>query len=329
MTVKCSLCGKGCGLYGLLSWKLKDGVFCNQCYKNFRKIGLDVGENWYSDSYTIAEAKNILVNSEAWKEEILKRNEEYIQLQQLNTKCLICKTDLSGVLSAKYFTSDGRALCFDCKEGAMTISPKEFLENKDNYIENHDSNFFLENMGHIEFPHTLLVVNFNKQCFYDKSGFFTNSKSVFSFDSVIKFESDMYTYEVTVGKKGHPIARAVIGKAVFGPAGAVVGAMTAKNTKHQETRGGKKYISIYQKDNSEKSGIRKREFYCKDDLEVAKLEDCLKRVFDFRDEQKQVQKNAIMDGNEYTQLIELKKLLDLEIITQEEFDKKKKELLNL
>lgn len=327
----CSFCGGKTGI--LQCWNLKDGQYCKNCNKCFAAVGFSYPETWDMHDFTVAEAKNILENPEKWRPVAEARMRARKNIKEENKKCFICGTSLAGALSAKWMTSDGRALCIRCRDNAITISPQEFLQGKDKYIESHSSQFFKENMGKVEYPHPSLSVNYTKQRFYYEGELFTEIDSVFSFDSVIKFESDTDTYEVTVGKSGHPIARAVVGGLVFGGAGAVVGAMTAKNNKHKETREGLKYIYIYHRDSLKPDTIRKR--VCNSiiggDLGIIKLEDCLKRVFEFRDEQKEQKKinsyNASANG--YSELIELKKLLDMGIITQEEFDAKKKMVLGL
>ncbi|MCM1237215.1 MAG: SHOCT domain-containing protein [Ruminococcus flavefaciens] len=160
---------------------------------------------------------------------------------------------------------------------------------------------------------------------------FTDVSNVFSFESVIKFETDVNQYEVTVGKKGHPIARAIAGGAIFGPAGAVVGTMTAKDTRHRETRTGNRYVDLYYKDASQKSGYNKRRLQSADEMVIVKLEECLKRVFEVneKDSEESAAAQKESGGDGYGKLIELKNLLDMDIITQEEFEQKKKEILGL
>lgn len=111
---------------------------------------------------------------------------------------------------------------------------------------------------------------------------------VFSFDSVVKFESDIQTYEVLAGKKGHPIARAVVGGAFFGPLGAVIGASTSKDTRHRKTVEGDRYVNIYYKDPSQNTGIRKETFYSADDTVIVRLKECLKRAFENRNKEETV-----------------------------------------
>ncbi|MCI8489307.1 MAG: hypothetical protein HFJ04_03485 [Lachnospiraceae bacterium] len=159
---------------------------------------------------------------------------------------------------------------------------------------------------------------------------------VFSFDSVVKFESDIQTYEVLAGKKGHPIARAVVGGAFFGPLGAVIGASTSKDTRHRKTVEGDRYVNIYYKDPSQNTGIRKETFYSADDTVIVRLKECLKRAFENRNKEEMVavslieaQEEPQKENIKYSDLIELKRLLDMGIVTQEELNRKNKEILDI
>lgn len=328
---KCDICGGKAGF--LMVWKLKDGVFCSKCFNAFDSIGFTADQTWYPEDYTQNEAKSMLKNPFQWKNEVSYRTEQRRKrnetLKKLNEYCLTCGKETRWTDQC-WQTSDGRVLCVRCAMAAMTVSPQEYMKNKNHYIEMHDSSFFLKNMNHVEHPHPDLSVNFTRKCFYYRS-FFTDINNVFSFESVVKFETDVNKYEVTVGKKGHPIARAVAGGVMFGTAGAIVGAMTTKNTHRKEVYTGDRYVDIYYKDASQQSGINKRRLASADELVIVRLEECLKRVFEVNDEDMknnngmQVETTSI----EYEKLIELKKLLEMDIITQEEFNQKKKEILNL
>ncbi len=205
---------------------------------------------------------------------------------------------------------------------AMLASPKEWQETVN----------ARHRQREMEHPHPALFVNYTKRNFYSMG----DPGSVFTFESVIKFESDIHTYEVTEGKRGHPIARAVAGGILFGPVGAVIGASTSKDTRHKETVEGNRYINIYYKDPSQKSGVQKASFYTDDDTVIVRIEECLTRAFEIRDEQAETgirlsktQDALKKETTDFSQLVELKELLDMGILTQEEFEQKKKNILKL
>lgn len=325
----CSVCGGKAGL--LASFNLKDGKCCMKCWGRFLDAGIDLSSSGDIEDFTAQEVNCFLEEPEKWNA-IAKERKEQRETRSVN--CLICGKPLT-FKNGKFVMLDGYALCTDCNFASITISPQEYLQGDEKYIRVHSSHFFKENMEHIEHPHPALYVNFTLQRFFYAGEWVNTEDCVFSFDDVIKFESDVQTYEVTVGKKGHPIARAVVGGSLFGGAGAVVGAMTTKNTKHKETREGKRYICIYHKDPVKPEMIRKRTCFCNTDEDIVKLEDCLKRAFECRDvEQREQEKtggeaSTTESANNYSELIELKKLLDMGIVTQEEFDIKKKQILGL
>lgn len=321
---KCSLCGKWAGFIN--SFDLKDGKCCLKCAKLFDKAGILLPNFQDYSDFTAEEVKHFLDDPEKWNNIAQERREKR---EITSEKCLICGGSFK--VGGKYYTADAYAICLNCLDGAITISPQEFLKGDREYIRRHDSNFFKENMGQLERPHLALYVNFSKKRFFYAGEIRNTPDCVFSFDSVIKFETDMQTYEVVVGKKGHPIARAVAGGALFGKTGAVVGAMTAKDTRHKEIMNGRQYVAIYHKDANDPNKIWKRTCYCKTDEDVVKLENCLKRAFECNEEEKK--KESVIEerngASDYDELVKLKELLNNDIITQEEFDMKKKQILGL
>lgn len=63
-----------------------------------------------------------------------------------------------------------------------------------------------------------------------------------------------------------------------------------------------------------------------------KLEECLKRVFETVNEDNETNGADVQEepkSAEYGKLVELKNLLDMGIITSEEFDQKKRQILGL
>lgn len=332
----CDLCKGKCNIF--TSFSLGDGIYCMKCEQKLNVLGLDYKNTWDPEKFFAFEVRNILNNPETSIDKIKTICDEYAKLKAQNENCLICGKAFK-TMSGKYETSDGRVLCVRCKNAAITISPQDFLDRKDRYIASKKSDFFLANLKDVEIPHIALVINYTTRMIYYGGEWNDTLDSVFSFDSVVKFESDVDTYEVTVGKSGHPIARAVVGGALFGSTGAILGAVTAKNTRHTEQRKGKPYINIYHKGTTNPQDIHKRVLYAEDDTEIVKIEECLKRAFLVKNEV--VEEDKVIESieekkehinnnnNNYGELIELKNLLDMGIISQEEFDAKKKQILQL
>ncbi|MCI9418272.1 MAG: DUF4428 domain-containing protein [Eubacterium sp.] len=335
---KCSICEGKTGI--LQEWPLKDGQFCKKCNKQFQEAGFRFLTNWHSMDYTVQEARAMLASPKDWQETVNARHrqrelekEKQAQLKEANKNCFLC----GKRIMFRYMTSDNRALCMGCVNATRTTAQEELWEKGKKfdpfqYVEEHSSGFFLEHMAEMEHPHPALFVNYTKRNFYSMG----DPGSVFTFESVIKFESDIHTYEVTEGKRGHPIARAVAGGILFGPVGAVIGASTSKDTRHKETVEGNRYINIYYKDPSQKSGVQKASFYTDDDTVIVRIEECFTRAFEIRDKQaetgirlSETQDALKKETTDFSQLIELKELFDMGILTQEEFEQKKKNILKL
>lgn len=146
-----------------------------------------------------------------------------------------------------------------------------------------------------------------------------------------KYEGEV-NYTTTVsggGSKGVSYSRAILGGLLFGPAGAIVGAMKGneiKEIKSSYIEHDNRYIVLVYKDTSGKV-VKKKLNY-----EYYELFNKLipEKEYDY------VQlnsKNSIKSKNEhsvpYEQLKELKSLVDLGVISEEEFNAKKKQLLQI
>lgn len=204
---ECSLCGGKLGR--LTKTQLQDGYYCVKCDVKLNKLGLETNKSWYPIQYTVQEVTEVLndANPTAIVE---KMHEEHAKKMSLNNTCLICGKKLK--VESGYMTADGRVLCLDCRNAAITISPDEFLVNKDAYIHHHNSDFFIENMKHMEYPSPQLAVNFTLRRFFYRGQLFDSPDCVFPFESVIKFESDACTYQVTEVQKGASDCKSTCGR---------------------------------------------------------------------------------------------------------------------
>ncbi|MDY3829234.1 MAG: SHOCT domain-containing protein [Clostridium sp.] len=138
---------------------------------------------------------------------------------------------------------------------------------------------------------------------------------VFKYNEVIRYEKEIVG-ERNVSKKKGTLTRAVVGGAIAGPVGAIVGGGTAKT--ETKTVGGVELLKIRFK------------------LESGEYEKCITNypleLIGFLDkciqenEKEDVQSNNDSAADE---IMKYKNLLDIGAITQEEFEAKKKQLLNL
>ena len=176
-----------------------------------------------------------------------------------------------------------------------------------------------------------VTLNVENQIDVDEhNGLFRKKKSsdIYSFEEILDYEILENGGSVASGG----IGRAVVGGVLAGGVGAIVGGSTRKQKNicnSLELRVGIKdsydqnlYFKFLTSDTD-----RSTKFY------ELNMEYANNLMSFFNNEVKKIedQNNASNDSkmNPYEELIELKKLLDLGIVTQAEFDQKKKQLLNL
>ena len=351
---KCDICGEKTRF--LTEIKCTDGLLCGNCRDKitayFKEKQPDLFDDyaiWYIQKHTVSECKLIVEG------EITEEIEEYFnwakedqdkQIKEFRNKnyCAWCGEKIKKI---SYPTSDERRFCPDCAKRVYSIEVIG-LSTKDmaSYIAKHDFEFFYNRMRNVKrLEHgkkVTLLINYTTRTVYDVylSEFMrSKKKGFFSFDDIVKIENGVDTYEVMKGSSGHPVLRAIAGGAVFGVAGAVVGAMTANNTKHYVQQQGNKTLTIYYKDSDGRYVSSK--YFFDDDNSYIRVESWLKEIFQ-DDEDKENQQKTIPDGSNvsankketetlnddiFIQLKKYKELLDEGILTQEEFDNQKKALL--
>jgi len=151
---------------------------------------------------------------------------------------------------------------------------------------------------------------------YTKTGQFTSTKELTEYN-VVNFE---WLEEIeNKGKK--VIGRAVLGSLLAGPAGMIIGGVTGKNkTKDHST-------AVLSLQNVENKSVRMFSFKC--DQSNMKKYKTIPRGSLITKEETPIFENVTIEKSVAEQIKEFKELLDIEAITQEEFDKKKTELLNM
>lgn len=263
-----------------------------------------------------------------------------------NNHCCAC--GIGECMGHWFFkTADKMVVCSNCLLKIQTVLGKAFkmtLTDKEEkaFAKSHTSDYFIENVKGIESITDLkdglsFVVNYEKKtilCNCRKQGSPIFSNAVHRFDQIIKYENGQNTYEVQKGNAGHPIMRAIVGGAVAGPAGAVVGAMTRKDTRRTETRQGEYYINLYFQEDDGSVSIASKLFgqdgvNQNASMEYAKFEAFIKKVFTVEEEPGDAApapNSAIPAADE---IKKFKELLDMGAITQEEYNAKKKQLLGL
>ena len=155
----------------------------------------------------------------------------------------------------------------------------------------------------------------NQLFFFGHRGGDKGPRMIYSFGEVAGYESDADDVMVTQSVGG--IGRAVVGAAIAGPVGAIVGASTAKS----ETRKGRSKENVSVRfvlpmgeqifsSQTYPSGI------------TVFLKECLSR-------QKTSQTTSSVSGSVADELLKFKQLLDMGAITEAEYTAKKSQLLGL
>ncbi|PWU66542.1 SHOCT domain-containing protein [Gracilibacillus dipsosauri] len=244
--------------------------------------------------------------------------------------CVICEKSLG---LSKFKIADNNYLCNNCfRDTNLTLDDFKSkplrnmtaLEIKDILEENKKNEKLLQ-----EFSPTKKISNFiffddNKGKWIIPSGFGKiKNQKVYDFDDILKFE--LLEDGETVTKGG--LGMALVGGALFGGTGAIVGGVTSKKSNKGictnlrlkiTTKNINKpvvYIDFIKSKTKKKSLIYKSVYNA--------AQECLSVLQVICDRNKE---DARDDTSE---ILKYKKLLDEGILTQEEFDKKKKELLNL
>ena len=335
----CSTCDGKLGF--LTKTKIKDGTLCMHCFVASSKALEKYGYSDFASTcklFSTQECKDIIAEKDNVLDIIERINNQAEKLeekQSLNRKCLICGKEFDSIIDG-YVTQDGRRICTICSYASYTLyeGKRQNRPGVKALIADEDSEFFLQGMTNFKWVNEL-AVNYERKTIYTWNG-------TYRFDQMIKIENDQETYEVRVGKKGHPIIRAVVGNAMFGTAGAVVGAVTANDTRHFQTKKGKRILIIYFQEDD--GNVVKYENKCNSDEEFVALEDAVMKIFKDGEEENNnnelidIVKQAVKETNISSQSANLsvadeikkyKELLDIGAITQEEFDAKKKQLLSL
>jgi hypothetical protein len=158
-------------------------------------------------------------------------------------------------------------------------------------------------------------------CFRDKKGIKKICKSkrdpiIFSFSEIVSLETEVVGQKVKAKKKGG-VGRAIVGGAIAGPVGAIVGASTAAT--EETISDGTKFLIVHLNGFGESQKIRM--FY------NLYIENFVKQKItenggDQNDLQPTNETISVAD-----ELLKFKSLLDSGVITEEEFDAQKKKLL--
>ena len=237
--------------------------------------------------------------------------EQDVKVLEINDKkyCPICKQKYGIISKTKVIDGFVCGYCASITSSYTTRRKSELQEywNKNNEL----VKIFKPTQVIKSFGNEQINIDYDNKLFvYGNLTKITNPK-IYAFNEVVGFEYKVVNQKTTIEKKGG-ITRAVVGNMIAGPVGAIVGSNTAKqNVKIEET----KLFYIYLNNFAGNNTIIMS--YPPSGLESF-LNDCISIG--------QKKENSDETVND---LMKFKQLLDNGIISQEEFDKKKKELLSL
>lgn len=249
----------------------------------------------------------------------------------MGNKCVICKSDAT-IMNRRKVAND-EIVCQNCVQRAGTLTFKQMLRLK-NVTSEEIKKSIAESSGEE-------VLRFKPDKKIGIIEFDYKSKKIlipgsFNKHSIINF-SDIRSFELiedgdSVTKGG--IGRSLVGGALFGGAGAVVGAITANKKKEycdslrvEITTNDKSIPSFHIPYISKRTKVKSGE-YENAYIIASQLITTLQSVCDNKKETDNIiqreSENSIVE-----KMKKYKELLDLGIITEEEFNKKKQETLGL
>lgn len=242
--------------------------------------------------------------------------------------CVICGKEL-GLLSARTKISDG-AICFNCLNNAgISMLNNALSYNQQTIKELITARQTLVNNFHVtKSAETFIHVDENNKAF--KIG-----RDIFAYDNLLSFELLEDGQSVIKGGLG----RAVVGGLLFGGVGAIVGGVTSGKKSKGICNSMKLRISLKNAHtdmvyiNFITTETKTKSFTYKNAQDSAqKCITALETINDINQNSRieyANPNNNVQTSSAADEIVKYKALLDQCIITQEEFDAKKKELLGL
>lgn len=236
---------------------------------------------------------------------------ECVQIDLLNNKSALVEVSHN-------FITENVKLTYNIKEAEKYVKLSSSMERIDKF----EANRKLNNI--------VLVDEINKVFFIPSSN--TIKKFIFedleSYELVDKNKQKIYT---TTKKKG--IGRAIVGGAIFGSVGAMVGATTGNSESTTNIENYKiEIIRLHIKSQHKAIDIEIPKYFKNMDIEeLLNYFDAVLEENDSMQRNNENDRKKLLEESEdnFTKIRRYKELLDDEIISKEEFEKKKKELLQL
>ena len=250
----------------------------------------------------------------------------------LKVKCSIC--DKEAGLN-RYQIANKGWICKDCfkKAGFNLATPikKMTVEDIINVLDKNDEN----KRNFEQFNATKIIGNFeiddnSKKWIINNKGLFSKNvvPKIFNYSDIVDFE--LLEDGESIAKGG--LGRAVVGGVLFGGIGAVVGGITGKKKSKPGCNSLKIKITLNDINNSSvyvnfiTTSVKKNSFIYKTEFDLAQK--CLSTLQVITNDATENIKES-STGSDADEIRKFKKLLDEGIITKEEFEAKKKQLLGL
>lgn len=265
------------------------------------------------------------------------KKEKTHDLQETSSKCPICGGDTGLFFNSKI--KDGQVLCMNCSEKVsmdLSLLSYQSVEDMKSHLEYRERNYEM----HLNFniqknqpvgTHSLKIDDAQKLWYYSSKK--DMNPPIFRFDEILDYEFNEDGQTVTKGGLG----RAVVGGALFGGVGAVVGGITGKKKSKTFITSMKIRISLKNKYHHQivldfnptgsklQSGSFAYNQYLKEVESTLSLLDYMCAQANCFTENPQ----GISSFSAADEILKYKQLLDMGAITKEEFDAKKAQLLEL
>ena len=232
------------------------------------------------------------------------------------SKCNICNSKIPFM--GKFKVKDG-IICGSCSNLSSSYRTDTIEILKKYYQDNEKrKKIFHETQRLKSILSDIVLIDDTNRLFYIVPKRKDFNYFIYSFDEIISHEI-AYPNTITKTETKGGISRAIIGTAVAGPVGAVVGASTAKQVSTTANGRGLFYLNLNTISGNKKIYV---------DAPPLGFSDFLDKII--AENNSRVQNTYISTITDPTkEILKYKELLDKGIITEKEFEKKKTELLNL
>lgn len=324
-TKECPICGKKIKWH-TATYKLKDGLICYDCADKVDLAIVTMDDELYAKLLTVQDVREAIKTDKKFDVKLIKAKVKEIRNAEK-------QVEQKEKQAKKAKEQELKQVQQEEKQKQKEIKKKQKEEQKQIEREKKQAKRQAEDERLQEIKNDG-AINFGIAYFDDK-------QQVLLFKRTMLYKQEEYSYSDITGfkpniegkdvKKHHGVGRALVGGILAGGVGAVVGATTGGKQYSEVTR-----VSgfVYFKDNSSEEIVlihktveTNTRTYREAKNRLNHLEEVVNNAMRLANEAKIETESAKSDS--FDDIRKLKGLLDDGIITQEEFDTKKKQLLGL